>query len=512
VQKNKIKRLSQFHLKLIAIIGLVLIVSLPMAFYAAGKILNPVKILVEPSLEYDFLYPIDEDLFIAEIFYDHINKKCGIVNKRGEIILPVIYDYIDYCIEDFDPYYVKNGLIRAVKDNKYGIFDKTGKTIVPFIYDYIGEFHEEIANISQDGKWGYIDSNGNIAIDLIYDFAFDFSEGLAMAKLNYKLGFIYKTGEIVIPFVYDGWICESEFKNGLMAMGKIHAENTFGFGVIDKTGNVVIPFEYSWIRYKCYTDEIYFEAGKIENETIFFDTNGEMIMEIDNEDYTNTGILSEGLLAVQKDEKWGYLNMEGEIAVPIIYSYAENFKDGLAVAGMEIGVEIRRKNRAGSGIKVKYGMIDKTGKEIIPFEYDRILNDNNFKFGEAVFVGKFIPDSNGEMIRKFGYINRPGEEIIPLIYENPFRFEYGLAIVKKGGKCGIINQNGDLVVEFIYDSINIIDDGILMAKKDGKWGIIDSKGNIVLDCGYEQITKRRKGKFLGIQKDGLWGILELKTN
>lgn len=504
--KNKPERLSQFQLKLIAIIGLALVITGPPVFYAADKILAPVKILLEPSIEYDFIFPIDDELFIAEI-----SGKYGIINKHGEIVVPVIYDDISYYFEDRNPFYVKNGLIRVVKDFKYGMIDTSGKIILPLIYDCIGEFHEEMATIGYEGKWGYIDANGDVVIDLIYDYAFDFSEGLAMVKRgNHYFGFIDKTGEIVIPLIYNGWSYDSGFKNGLMVLEIF--EN--GYGVIDKTGNVVIPFEYAGIRYNCYSDEIYFEAGKFESlnpyvlQTSFFDKNGRLILEIEISDgeYDNIIFSGEGLLAAQKDEKWGYINMAGEIAVPLIYFDIGYFHEGLAAVAMARG-----KNPRSGSFKIKYGMIDTNGKEAVPFEYDRIFyNDNDFKLEEAVLVMKFVPEEGGEAVRKFGYISKTGDEIIPLIYDKPIQFEYGLAGVEQSGRYGVINQSGDVVIELIYESIIIVDERLITAKKNGKWGVINAKGEIILDFDYDQVTKPSKGKLLGIKKDGLWGILEIK--
>ncbi|MCL2814441.1 MAG: WG repeat-containing protein [Oscillospiraceae bacterium] len=500
--KPKARQLSQFHLKLIVIIGLALAVTGPPAFYAANFMLVPVKILLEPSLEYDFLSPIDEGLFIAEI-----SGKYGIINKAGEVVAPAVYDEIGYYIEDRNPFYVKNGFIRVVKDYKHGLIDTSGKIIFPLIYDYIGEFHEEMARIGLEGKWGYIDINGNFAIDLIYDGAFDFSEGLAMVKRgDHYFGFIDKTGEIVIPFIYNGISYDAEFKNGLIVM-RIFED---GYGVIDKTGNIVIPFEYSGIQYNHYADEIYFQAGKFDEvnqsarRTSFFDEYGEIMLEINDGEYDDIGHLSGGLLAVKKDEKWGYINKAGEIVAPFIYIYTGYFNQGLAVVGLG------GKNPRPGNFKIKYGMIDTSGKEVVPCEYDGIFNYDDFTVGEAILVMKSIPDPGGKTVQKYGYINKTGDEIISPIYDDPIRFEYGLAQVNKGGKQGVINPKGDIVTELIYEDIAIVNERLIFARKNGKWGLLNTKGDIVLDYDYEQITKRRNGKLLGIKKDGLWGILEIK--
>ena len=504
--KNKTKKLSRFQMKLVATIGVALIIAGPLAFWAADRIMHPalVKFLVEPFLEYDYLYPIDEELFIAEIYEDNGNvcNKVGIVNKRGEIVAPVIYDYIDYYFEDRNAFYVKNGCIKVGKGGKYGLLDTSGETIAPLVYDFLGEFFEGVAVVQRDDKWGYIDASGNVAIDLVYDGAHDFSEGLAMAQYGDKFGFINKTGETIIPFVYNGYTYKTGFTNGLMVIWQSEGEAIFGYGVIDKTGNVVVPFEYSWIDYISYTDDIYFEAEKYDRsgsgKTSIIDKTGEAIMEINREDYGEMRHLCEGLLAVQKEGKWGFLDIKGDIAVPFIYDWAENFIEGLAVVGT-------RKNPRAGNIGTKCGMVDKTGKEVVPAEYGKIINS-----GDLMLASKYFPDGDGGMIQKFGYLDRTGEEVIPLIYEHGSYFEYGLAGVCKEGKWGVIDETGDVVIEFIYERINIIDERLISLQKNGKWGIMDIKGEIALDFDYDRITRYHSGKFLCASKDGKWGILKVK--
>ena len=49
--------------------------------------------------------------------------------------------------------------------------------------------------------------------------------------------------------------------------------------------------------------------------------------------YDQLGVFSEGLAAVCKNNKWGYINTKGEEVIPCQFSCASLFKDGLAAAG-----------------------------------------------------------------------------------------------------------------------------------------------------------------------------------
>ena len=97
-------------------------------------------------------------------------------------------------------------------NSKCGFIDKKGNLIIPFVYDGSFSFSEGLAVVEMNGKDGFIDKKGNLIIPCIYEGAFSFSEGFASVKLNGKYGFIDRTGKVIIPFKYDGVIYNDFFE------------------------------------------------------------------------------------------------------------------------------------------------------------------------------------------------------------------------------------------------------------------------------------------------------------
>ena len=64
------------------------------------------------------------------------------------------------------------------------------------------------------------------------------------------------------------------------------------------------------------------------------------------------------MAAVCKNDKWGYVNTKGELIIPCIYEYANDFSEGLASV---------RKNG-------KEGFINKKGEIAIPFKFEECGN------------------------------------------------------------------------------------------------------------------------------------------
>ena len=94
------------------------------------------------------------------------NGKYGMLNVKGNIVIPFIYD--DLCFFD-------NGTIRAKKNSKLGVIDKKGNTIIPFVYDDIYEIDRinKFFLVKQNNKWGCIDRSGKITVPFVFDFLYD---------------------------------------------------------------------------------------------------------------------------------------------------------------------------------------------------------------------------------------------------------------------------------------------------------------------------------------------------
>jgi hypothetical protein len=78
----------------------------------------------------------------------------------------------------------------------------------------------------------------------------------------------------------------------------------------------------------------------------------------------------------------------------------------------------------------KWGLIDKTGKEVIPCKYDYV--------GRVFSEGLAYVELNG----KWGYINTTGNEVVPLIYDFAETFSNGFARVKLDGEEFYIDTRG----------------------------------------------------------------------
>lgn len=186
---------------------------------------------------------------------------------------------------------------------------------------------------------------------------------------------------------------------------------------------------------------------------------------------------------VEKDGKHGFIDKTGKIVVPLEYDFVNGFSDGLAWVKKDD----------------KYGYIDKTGKIVASLEYDRA---DNFNDGLAA-----VAKGNWRDGFKYGFIDKTGKIVVPLEYANVSNFKNGFAAVGKGNltdvyKYGFIDKTGKIVVPLEYDSpyeqLYFFNDGFAAVNKSNKWGFVDmSSGNLSIPFEYDNI---------GIFVDGLAAV------
>ncbi len=210
--------------------------------------------------------------------------------------------------------------------------------------------------------------------------------------------------------------------------------------------------------------------------------------------YTEVREFNEGLAAVKNEEKWGYLDENGDVAIDFIFDRATDFQNGVAFVG-----EINKEISVGSAYGYNYGLIDKNGQALTDIKYS---NDNHFKFGFAVvreWDGRYnilninghevfpetfeylkMNDDGSVMVRNYEgyyYTDLAGNKLNGEIYQFAKPFSDGLAAVAIGRSWGYIGVDGLVKIEPQYETANNFLDGFAIVKKDKKSYIVDRDGN-----------------------------------
>lgn len=306
-------------------------------------------------------------------------------------------------------------LFPVVHDHKWGYIDGEGKLTISYRFDFADDFSEGLARImihEKDGhdKYGYIDESGRIVIEPQFtDFSGAFSEGVAAVQISSsngtvdekcgvmggKWGFIDTLGRFVINPQYD---CAKGFSAGLAAV-RMHPDD--GYGYIDHKGNSVVPARFKYAE--SFSDGLAFVQTR-DGEQGFINKRGTLVIKgfkdrlgfmsivcsrySPGDKHSGGGFccfscsFRDGLVQVsdRKNEKYGYINRTGHLAVTLQFEAEQVFSDGLAAVS----------------ISGKYGYINKTGKFVINPKFD-----DAFPFSE----GRALVFTKGVSGRAIGYID-----------------------------------------------------------------------------------------------------------
>jgi len=246
---------------------------------------------------------------------DWRDRRYGVINTRGEIVVPFYFDWIGL---------FNDGLAPVMLNDLYGFIDSEGNIIIEIIYSWVQPFSEGLAVVglgdrsSGNMEFGYIDRNGDMIISpRPLKFAGPFSEGLAAVVLpDGAGGFINIFGEMAIPakfgvveHVYRVGDIFAKFDRGLAVVGTADPHDRL-YGVIDRSGNIILPFEYTYVRDFSYGLAMVWTWDREDPDRPyrygFINHNGEFILSMDFENATS---FSEGLAAVQQDGLWGIVEI-----------------------------------------------------------------------------------------------------------------------------------------------------------------------------------------------------------
>lgn len=330
----------------------------------------------------------------------------GLIDLKGNIIIPCMWDAMDYTGGKFARgFNYRDNKASAMYDLRYG-----GKRVpLEWVQDYIIGRDKRVETFSDgfavvknsEGKYGFLAENDSTYnVKYLFDDVSNFQDGYASVTFGGNSFLINKDFTIHRTLDINKYDVTDHYYEGLAA---VKDKNTGKWGFMDIKGKIVIPCQFDNVGYFsegiCYVKKddnpsrspyyqswktaIINKKGELITDYIFEQPLGdfedgyiEMLMEIDgnlkgslidsngkplpgfNWKYDNIRYFREGLARFTYNEKMGFLDKEGNIAVPPIYDLAWYFYEGYACVGKKVDGE------------TKYGCINKDGIVVIPFIYD----------------------------------------------------------------------------------------------------------------------------------------------
>lgn len=272
------------------------------------------------------------------------------------------------------------------------------------------------------------------------------------------------------------------------------------WGVIDTRGNVIIEPSYSEMIiipnnekpvFIC-VKNVNYEDGTYEskvvnekNEELY--TNYDKVEVIYNNDENNNLWYEKNTLKVQKNGKYGLINLEGkELLAPTKDQIEE-------ITGVE--------NVFVTTVNGKKGLVDGLGKEIIENKYAEITSLTN-----QYENGFIVKNEEG----KYGVINYDKTVALEEKYDG-IQNVYGnhLYVVKEANSWKIVNNEGKTFAENRFEKVKSIDNGEnLIIKRDGKYGVINLNAEEKIPVEYEELTYAFANCYIA-KKNENYGIITI---
>ncbi|MCL2342174.1 MAG: WG repeat-containing protein [Firmicutes bacterium] len=345
-----------------------------------------------------------------------------------------------------------------------------------------------------------------------------------MPKLNYKkiLGVLIAILVVIMIIVTVAKVVQKGEKKITKPAVSYFSSYTNGeWGVIDNNGNTVIEPKYDEMivvpnknvpvficAYSVDDASGTYKAKAVNEQNNEILTGYDTIQALDNYDSKQNIWYEDNVLKVSKAGKYGLIDFSGKEILPCEYD------DITTLKGAKSNILV---TKAGS-----VGLVKGNGQTIIPSSYkdikilkdgytnSYIIIDANNKYGIISTSGKVAISPKYDSIKYINsgnyyatvengvleLVNTDGGVFLSGKYDDITNMNNDNAVVVKGGKYGIANKDGTEKVAPSYDSLTYAFGDFYIAKKGDKFGAIDSTNKTVLDFTYISIMYTETGNFI----------------
>jgi hypothetical protein len=340
--------------------------------------------------------------YAQQYFPVKIEKKWGLIDVDGQVVLPPQYDAIGEFKNFGYAVMQRNGLV--------GLLGPGGRELLPPRYDDLKVLDSTLVAVMDLGEWMVIDLTGRIVLQKGYD------------RVH----------------VWDGQYL-AFLKNGL-------------WGIVDRNGRVIAKPEFDEIDFEQHR---FFVTWKGETAGLLSEIGLEILPPIAEE----IRIYSDSLFFYRSGGLWGAVDDWGVNLIPASFDSYKKVADNFLklVAGDSLHIY---------SISCKKVITQGEYDEYYPFSRRLVIVKNDRKLGLLDQCGELILSPRydeiqayrGDLFRvnirgKWGVVGAGDQQVIPFDYDYIAPIRNNICVVKKKGRFGIVNYKGEEVVEPVFNRI-----------------------------------------------------------
>ncbi len=205
-----------------------------------------------------------------------------------------------------------------------------------------------------------------------------------------------------------------------------------------------------------------------KNEEIF--TGFDNVFTLRNFDENKNMWYESNVLKVQKEGKFGLINLDGKEVLPCEYDSIETMK------GVKNNIVVKKDG--------KTGIVNSNGEIVLESNYEDIKN--------IVDGNRYIVKENNawKVMTADGttYLDGKADDIVSINNSE--------VILKQKGKYGVMSFEAEQKIPFEYDELAFAFDNTYIAKKDNKYGIINANNEVSVDYKYDAIIYNQGDEYI----------------
>lgn len=358
----------------------------------------------------------------------------GLATVEGVVLVPPVYQ----AVRD-----IGDGVFFAKREGLWGVVRFDGQVIQEFRFTSVDGYPPGMGTCSVSagpGKEGVINRKGELLFGNLFRNVDDTADGFVLFRNTAGWGVGNACGEILVKPTYEEI---KGYESLISDLAIVKAAE--GWGLLTLSSNrLVVPCKYTDLNrwndlFAAEKKGVYTLFGMAGKEIVSAELgitdlpkphemirgygivransgtgvitrSGVLALPLEYED---AGIPSEDLIPVKRDGQWGYLDKAGAIAIAPRFTKAGSFRDGLAAveAGGQYGyidragqqviqpiyadagysrhglLPVARKSQADGVVAVKWGLINRQGKIVLPLDYD-CIEWGDLEDGKTRFYGR----------------------------------------------------------------------------------------------------------------------------
>lgn len=391
--------------------------------------------------------------------------RMGVISSSGKIVVGALYHHLE----------IDKQLLRVCVEpapkQRWVLVDLEGQQVSEKQYEYIGPFNGSFYPVKSRGYWGALNAAGKEIITCVHDSLLQHIERRVVVKFKGQYG--------VIDLDQD-WIVTPRDNPIKVLNARRYFEYDDPTTFLKEIGGGIVYFSDNSLEYV---------DGHLREELStgahwIIDMNGIIVDRSRQPDQTEKIFAeSEGLRAIIKDGRYGFIDDAGRLRIANRYQEARPFSHGLAAIM----------------IRGKWGFINHQEKLVVQPVYDKI---EDFSNGMAI-----VKQDN-----LFGLIDATGKLRLPVRYDGITLNQHSRYILRQGTAIGLADESARVIVNPKYDQIADIGNGYLIVGRDGKFGALTMKGVSTIPMVYDALTfDPYHDQFIG-QKKSDWKALDLSQS